>query len=97
MKKNIFEITVFILFLFLITAMAVWAQDAYPWQEVTSRLQAQIDDCRRGTRDFSTIERRLDEAEARILFLEAQLDLILNGEKEKAAMHYYFEKGLGYE
>lgn len=63
------------------------------WIEVTDRLQLQIDECRRDTRDLSVVERRLDDLEAEVLFLREQIGMLEEGERKKAAMMWQFEKG----
>ena len=65
------------------------------WIEVTDRLQLQIDECRRDTRDLSIVERRLDDLEAEVLFLREQIGMLEEGERKKAAMMWQFEVGVG--
>lgn len=87
--------TILIIFAGVICGIPAVANQVGEWVEVTDRLQLQIDECRRDTRDFTMLERRVDDAEARILFLETQLDDYMGDERKKAAMMWQFERGVG--
>ena len=57
------------------------------WTEVTDRLQLQIDECRRDTRDLSSVERRLTDLEAKYILLEEQLAQVIAGESSRALLN----------
>jgi len=67
------------------------------WTEITDRLQQQIDECRRDTRSYTMLERRVDDLEAEVLFLREQLGLLEDGERGRAALQWGFEMGVGSE
>lgn len=66
-------------------AICVYAQtEPPPWREVTNRLQLQIDECRRDTRDLSAVERDIKDLQAQLVTLEQQIEHLLAGEPERA-------------
>jgi hypothetical protein len=76
-------------------ALVISAEETPPWRHVTQRLQEQIDECRHDSRDLSIIERRLSDAEARILFLEEQVKLLTEGDTNAARLMRRWEAEMG--